>query len=101
MYRLPNFELHAAQIRLQSGAEVSGFFSFVEKKDADAYLKYVTENYEESAKEGHMIRYGNLDRLTPIGYSPNFTLTGPTGFIPDTVDRDFRMPLWELSPRKY
>ena len=39
-----------------------------------------------------MIRYGNLDRLTPIGFSPNYTLVGPSGFSPDTVDRNFECP---------
>ena len=99
MIRVPDFELHAGQVRLQSGAEIVSVFSFVEEKDSDAYLKFVNENYEDNVKEGHMIRYGNLDRFVPIGYSPNYTLIGPNGFSSDTMDRPFRMPFWHLSPR--
>ena len=101
IFRVPDFELHAGQVRLQSGAEIVAFTSFVEEKDADAYLEFVGQNYQPYAKEGHMIRYGNLDRLTPIGYTPNFTLVGPSGFSPDAIKRPFRMPFWHLSPRKW
>jgi len=100
MVRIPDYELHAGQVRRQSGAEIVTFRSFVEKEKNEEYLKFVTANYEENVKEGHMIRYGNLDRLTPIGYTPNYTLVGPTGFSLDTVNRDFRLPFWHLSPRK-
>lgn len=99
MFRVPDYELHAGQVRLQSGAEIVSFFSFVEEEDADAYLEFVDQNYEDNVKEGHMILYGNLDRLAPIGYTPNFTLVGPKGFSPDEIDRPFRMPFWHLSPR--
>ena len=97
MVRIPYFELHAGQVRLQSGAEIVGFSCFIETENADQYLDYVTANHEDSVKEGHMIRYGNLDRLTPIGYIPNFTTFGPDGFVPD-VDRPSRMSLWHNSP---
>jgi hypothetical protein len=100
MFRVPDFELHAGQVRLESGAEIVAFTCFVEEKDTDEYLKFVDANYEDNVKEGHMILYGNLDRLTPIGYTPNFTLVGPNGFSLDTIDRPFRMPFWHLSPRK-
>lgn len=100
MVRIPYYELHAAQVRLQSGAEIVDFKVYVEKEDNEKYLNFVAANFEDNVKEGHMIRYGNLDRLVPIGFSPNYTLVGPTGFTPDTIDRDFRMPFWHLSPRK-
>lgn len=100
MFRVPDYELHAEQIRVQTGVEIASVFCYVEEKDADAYLEFVNSNYEDSVKEGHMIRYGNLDRLVPIGYTPNFTLIGPNGFSPDMMDRSFRMPFWQLSPRK-
>ena len=100
MFRVPDYELHAGQVRLQSGAEIVSFFSFVEEEDADAYLEFVDQNYEDNVKEGHLTRYGNLDRLAPIGYSPNFNVIGPNGFVPDTKDRPFRMPYWHISPRR-
>jgi hypothetical protein len=101
LFRIPDFELHAGQIRLQTGAEVIGCTILVDSKDGDDYLNYVTNNYEDSLREGHMTLYGNLDRLTAIGYKPNFTIVGPTGFVPDTMDRSFRAPTWQLSPRTY
>ena len=100
MVRVPNYELHAGQVRLQSGAEIIAFSAFVEQNDEDEYLDFVTTNYEDNLKEGHLIRYGNLDRLIPVGYTPNFTIVGPNGFTPDTIDRTIRKPLWHLSPRK-
>ena len=69
MVRVPNYELHAGQVRLQSGAETVSCFSFVEQNDEDEYLDFVTTNYEDNLKEGHLIRYGNLNRLIPVGYT--------------------------------
>ena len=48
-----------------------------------------------------MIHYRNLDRLTPIGYTPNFTTIDSTGFIPDTMDRPIRSAMWQMSPRTF
>jgi hypothetical protein len=100
MFRIPDFELHAGYVRLQSGTEVTGLSILVESSDAEEYLKFVTANYEANVIEGHMTRFGNLDRLTPIGYTPNFTVITPDGsIVPDTVDRPLRSATWQLSPR--
>jgi hypothetical protein len=101
MIRVPDYEVHAGQLRKLTGAETNGFQPFVEPQDEEAYLEFITANYEEVIQEGHMVRFGNLNRLTPIGYTANFTLIGPEGFFPDPVtDRTIRMPFWYLSPRK-
>ena len=73
----------------------------VEPNEEEEYLDFVTANYEDSVIMGHMTRYGNLDRLTPIGYTPNFTTIGPTGCVPDPIDQAFRCAFWQLSPRMY
>ena len=101
IFRIPDFEIHAGQVRLQSGTEVIGCTYLVESSDTYEYLKFVTDNYESSLQEGHMTRYGNMDRLAPIGYTPNFTIFTPNGtFIPDTtIDRPLRSATWQLSPR--
>jgi hypothetical protein len=99
MVRVPDYEVHAGQLRLLTGAETNGFQPFVEEKDEEAYLEFVTSNYEDVIREGHLIRHGNLNRLNPIGYTPNFTIIGPNGFSPDTTSRRIRMPFWYLSPR--
>ena len=100
MYRLPDFELHAGSRRLEAGAEILHFLLHVEEKDEEKYLDFVTANYEDALTEGHMIRYGNTDRLNPIGYTPNFQLVGPNGFYIDQEDRNIRVPIWQFSPRK-
>ena len=101
MYRLPDFELHAGNRRLEAGAEIFTLSSSVEPKDKDEYLEFVTANYEDALNEAHMIRYGNTDRIIPVGYTPNFQLVGPTGFFPDPQEQQVRGPLWQLSPRKF
>ena len=100
MFRIPNYELHAGQVRLQSGTEVIGCSYLVESNDVEEYLKFVTANHEASLTEAHLTRYGNLDRLTPFGYTPNFTMITPDGIIPDKVDRPLRSATWQISPRK-
>lgn len=99
LFRIPDFEIHAGQVRLQSGSEFFGCSYLVESNDVDDYLEFVASNYEGSVKEGHLTRYGNLDRLSPIGYTPNFTTISPNGLIPDTVDRPSRLANWQISPR--
>lgn len=101
MYRLPDYEVHAGIRRLESGSELMRLSPFVEKKDEEEYLEFVTANYEDSVIEGHMILYGNTNRLNPVGYQPHFQSTGPNGFFPDPQDHDFpRGPFWQMSPRK-
>jgi hypothetical protein len=100
LFRIPLYELHVAQVRLQSGVEYLHCQYVVEPKDAEEYLKFVTANYEYSVFEAHMIRYGNLDRFTPTGYVPNFKIFGPNGTIVDTMDRPIRSAMWQISPRK-
>ena len=100
-FRIPLYELHAGNVGIQSGMEYIYCLYIVDSKDAVEYLDFVTANYEDSMEEAHMIYYGNLDRITPIGYTPNFTSTGPTGFVPDTMDRPIRSALWQMSPRKF
>lgn len=100
LFRVPDFELHAGQLRLQSGAEIIGCNYLIKPNEEAEYLEFVAANYKDSLMEGHMTRYGNLDRLTPIGYTPNFTTIGPTGFVPDTTNRALRFAFWQLSPRK-
>ena len=99
MFRIPNYELHAGQVRLQTGTEVLGCSYLVKSSDVQEYLRFVTANYEASLLEGHMTRFGNMDRLATIGYTPNFTLFTPDGLKPDIVDRPLRSAFWQASPR--
>lgn len=100
-FRIPNFELHAGQIRLLTGSEVVGCQYMVDTSEDDEYLDFVNANYEASVNEGHMTMYGNLDRLAPIGYTPNFTMFTPGGIVPApaTSLRNTRSATWQISPR--
>lgn len=99
IFRIPDFELLAGQIRLQSGAEFIGIAYRIEPSNEKEYLNFVDANYEDSVIERYMTLYGNLDRLKPIGYSPNFTVLGPNGLTPDIIDRPIRWVDWQSSPR--
>ena len=98
---LPNYELHASTVLKQSGMELLSITQSVKDNDKSDALQYVDENYERWVFEGHMMRYGNLDRLTPIKYQPNFTVVTAEGFVPDPVQRDMHYALWQFSPRKF
>ena len=99
-FTIPHFELHAESVILQSGTEVLSLMMYVKPEDEDSYLEYVDRNYEATIKEGHLIRYGNLDRLTPVDYKPYFTVRVPEGVVPDTIERAFRGVMCQYSPRK-
>jgi hypothetical protein len=101
LFRIPDFELHAGEIRLQSQTEILACTNLIDPQDEAEYLNFVTENYVDSLNEGHMTLYGNLDRLVPFGYTPNFTTVGPDGFKPDTISQPYRSPFWQLSPRTH
>jgi hypothetical protein len=51
--------------------------------------------------EGHLNRYGNLDRLNPGNYHPYFTIETLEGKVPDTANRSDHYALWQSSPRTY
>jgi hypothetical protein len=101
IFRIPDFELLAGQIRAQSGVEVIGCAYRIEPSNEEEYLKFVDANYEDSVIERYMTLYGNLDRLKTIGYSPNFTILGPKGLTPDIIDRPIRWVDWQSSPRTF
>jgi hypothetical protein len=102
LYRIPRFELHAGQFRLETGVEYVYCNYLVDLKDADDYLEFVSENYVDSTMESHLTRYGNLGRLNATGFIPSFRVFGPNGTVPDNVtDRPIRSALWQISPRKF
>ena len=101
MYRIPRYELHSGQFRLETGVEYIYCNYLVDSNDTDAYLKFVTAQYEDSMVEAHMTRYRNTDRLNPIGYTPSFKIFSANGTVPDTMERPIRSALWQISPRKF
>jgi hypothetical protein len=73
----------------------------IKDEDAAAALDYVNTHHENWTMEGHLTRYGNLDRLDPVNYHPYFTLQTPQGRVPDTEKRSFHYATWITSPRTY
>jgi hypothetical protein len=101
LFHLPEYELHAGNLRKQCGAEAISIVTRVKDEDAAAALQYVSSHYESWVKESHMTRYGNLDRLNSVGFHPTFTVLGATGFEPDTANRSLHHGIWQSSPRTY
>jgi hypothetical protein len=101
MYSLPNFELHASNIVKIQGTELLLIMQRIKDEDATDALEYVNNHYENWTIEGHLTRYGNLDRLNPVDYHPYFTLLTPEGRIPDPINRSVHYGMWQFSPRTY
>jgi hypothetical protein len=104
IYALPNFEAHAGNMMKQTGVEILKVAHYIKDVDAKAALEYANQNYERWFVEGHMTRYGNLNRLnaTKTNYHPYFTLHDHNGTrVPDEVQREKHYALWEYSPRTY
>ena len=93
---IPLFQSYGEHTLTQSGTELFNMFMRVEHKNREPYVNYTTANHEAWVKEGHMARYGNLDRLNEVGFHPYISnsLNG-TGFLPD-VDRDYYFCAWHM-----
>jgi hypothetical protein len=100
LFVLPNFEIHANAVRKQAGLEILYIINRFKDKDVAAALDYVNKSYEGWVYESHMRRYGNLDRLLPVGYHPYLTILTQEGLVPDTVQRDEHYSSVAYSPRK-
>jgi hypothetical protein len=100
-YHLPNFELHASNIIKIQGTEILYLDQQIKEKDAAAALDYVNTHHENWTMEGHLTRYGNLDRLNPVNYKPYFTLNTLEGKVKDTANRSLHYSTWMTSPRTY
>jgi hypothetical protein len=101
-YTLPNFELHVSNVIKIQGTEIFYLMQYIKDEDADAALNYASMHHEEWIKQGHLTRYGNLDRLNPVNYNNYFTvLTAEGTLVPDTKKRPDHYAIWQTSPRTY
>ena len=93
---LPLFQSYGEHTLTQSGTELFNVFMRVEHDERDDYVDYTTLNHQSWVKEGHMLRYGNLDRLNPVGFHEYISnsLNG-TGFWPD-MERDYYFCAWHM-----
>jgi hypothetical protein len=98
---LPFFQSYGEHTLIQSGTEIFNVFMRVEHEERETYTDYTGDNHEAWVKEGHMLRYGNLDLLNPVGYHPYISnsLNG-TGFWPD-IDRDYYFCAWHMVRRNH
>lgn len=94
---MPLFETYASNYRSQAQIELFTVFNKVEEKDREEYSKWATANYVSATEEGHLFRYGNLDKLDPSGYEPSiFKLTAEGKKTDD--EADFFAAAWTNSP---
>jgi len=98
-YRMPFYESYAANFLASSPAERLSFRPLVKRADVTAWIAFANATYQRAFQEGHMIKYGNLNRLNPMGYKPFISQQIPDkGFVPDDPDRDMYFPTFEASP---
>ena len=98
---IPKFEHYAENVRKQAGMEILTYFPKVEADLKDAYLEYVSENYQATVKEGHITQTGSLDRLVDPGnksYHPYISTPTLEGEMVPDKERDTYWPMWEFSP---
>jgi hypothetical protein len=94
--------LHVRNIIKIQGTEVFYLIQCIKDEDADAAINYANIHHEEWTKQGHLTRYGNLDRLNPVNYNNHFTILSPDGsHVPDTEKRQDHYAVWQTSPRTY
>lgn len=60
---LPRYESLAHNYLLQSGCEVVVMHHIVSNENREQYHAWAKDAYESQIQEGHMIKYGNLDKL--------------------------------------
>jgi hypothetical protein len=96
---LPNYEMHASALRMQTGLEVLNVLQFVKDKDANETIQFVNSTYKQWINESHMFLFGNLDRLSPTKYKDYFGILTAEGMVPDTEKRDMHFPMFLFSPR--
>lgn len=96
-YNMPSFELHAQDMLLQSRTEVVMIAHVVTHEQRPKYEAWATEHYEQMVNDAHMIRSGNLDRLSPVAYQPYITQLTAEGLILD-INRTEYAPIWGYAP---
>lgn len=98
-YTLPFFESFAENFFVQSRAEIFAVFNAVERHERENWTQYAASMYGSQIKEGHMLAYGNLDKLNDdeSNFHVDITKPGPEGFVPDG-HRDVYFPTWSWSP---
>eukprot|EP00934_Nitzschia_sp_Nitz4_P005403 Nitzschia sp. Nitz4//scaffold296_size27349//382//4345//NITZ4_008196-RA/size27349-snap-gene-0.39-mRNA-1//1//CDS//3329546261//5393//frame0 len=97
-YNNDYYEIHAGIALNHTGAEFVTVFPLVEEEERETWLNYSTEYHSEWARAGHMIKYGNLDRLDESNYVPAMLQhTEEEGWVPDDEWYEY-WPMWLYSP---
>eukprot|EP00525_Craspedostauros_australis_P009498 CAMPEP_0198134480 /NCGR_PEP_ID=MMETSP1442-20131203/60099_1 /TAXON_ID= /ORGANISM="Craspedostauros australis, Strain CCMP3328" /LENGTH=367 /DNA_ID=CAMNT_0043795625 /DNA_START=765 /DNA_END=1865 /DNA_ORIENTATION=+ len=93
---MPSFQTHVDNFLQMSQMEFIGAFHRVEPGDEEEeWEKYASERYEKMVEDWHVGRYGNTNRLKPVGYNPDVYSIDPT-LSPDRPGS--RFPSWEFGP---
>ena len=97
-YTTPYYELYAGRALAQSNAEIAAYFCVVQPEDREKWGNYSAEHLTEWAHAGHMIKYGNLDKLNETNFIADMRKRVPeVGFIPDDEWYEY-WPMWLYSP---
>lgn len=95
---LPLFETYAEDALRDSRAEGVSVANFVTHEQRETYVDFATDNYEAMVMEGHLLRSGDLDRLSETGYHPYLTSTNGAGEFEMEEEREFYFPSFSFSP---
>ena len=82
---MPKYDIQGQNFLAQTGAEFTGFHLAIKRGEEDAWIRFANETYEEWVEEGHILKYGSLDRLAQEGYKPFISKAGPDGLIVSTT----------------
>ena len=93
----PHFETQANDIITQTRVELITLASYVDNRDRAGFENFTSSHYEEWVRKAHLVRYGNFDRLKPIGFLPYIHHYQGRERI-ETEYRDYYLPSVAFSP---
>lgn len=96
-YLTPFYELYAGQALNRSQAEVCALFTFVEGDGRDSWIEFSTENHLDWTRNGHMSKYGNLDRMNGSNYHEDIIRNTEDGWASDDIRSEY-WTMWLYSP---
>lgn len=79
------------------GVEMISIDPIVLKGEEDKWIEFANRTHEAMVAEGHMIRYGNLDKLSPKSYSPRIRAIKTQNSLV-APPHEFSTPFWMNSP---
>lgn len=96
---VPLFEMYGHTALDQGDIELMLVWNRIFPEDREAYQNWTVQHYQEQVQEGHMMRYGNLDRLNndTMLFSPSIFQFGDRGPEPDVEREEY----WYVAIQRF